>query len=225
MTSTIATAMFAVVALLRGQLKQADRFSNEAVGLADKSPGRQGNRYPVQAPRAFTLVELDRLDEARTMLDTGTRLSEELGTAWHLPSYQMVRAVERFTAGEWDDAVVEVEASLDLAGETGETYSLILAGSVLSLICLHRNDLARAAQVSEAANRQLVQTGARYRSQWSLLARALIMEAEGKPDDALAGLTECWDLCTRLDLALEYRVLGPDLVRLGTCGGRHRAGP
>ena len=153
------------------------------------------------------------------MLDTGTRLSEELGTAWHLPSYQMVRAVERFTAGEWDDAVVEVEASLDLAGETGETYSLILAGSVLSLICLHRNDLARAAQVSEAANRQLVQTGARYRSQWSLLARALIMEAEGKPDDALAGLTECWDLCTRLDLALEYRVLGPDLVRLALAAG------
>ena len=72
------------------------------------------------------LIELDRLDEARSTLDTGRRISEELGVRWHLPSYQGVRGVERFIAGEWDDAIAELEAGLDLADETGETYSLRL---------------------------------------------------------------------------------------------------
>jgi hypothetical protein len=80
MTATVATAMFAVISLLRGQLDDADRISDEAVGLADRSPARQGHRYPVSAPRAFILLELDRFEDARSTLDLGTRVSEELGS-------------------------------------------------------------------------------------------------------------------------------------------------
>jgi hypothetical protein len=105
-----ATAMFAVVAMLRGNLPDADSISAEAVRLADASPGREGHRYPVSAPRAFILIELDRLGDAVATLSAGARVSEDLGIPWHSASYQMVRAVERFLVGEWDDAAADVEA-------------------------------------------------------------------------------------------------------------------
>jgi tetratricopeptide (TPR) repeat protein len=225
MTATVATAMFAVISLLCGQLENADRISDEAVLLADRSPARQGHRYPVSAPRAFILLELDRFEDARSTLDLGSRVSEELGIPWHSASYQMVRAVERFTVGEWDEAVSEVEASVELAREGGETYNLIVSRGVLALIFFHRNDLARAEQTAEVAVRQLAATGARYRAQWAMCAQALVLKAQGKIAEAYATLSESWDLCADLGLALEYRVLGPELVRRALAvGDRERAG-
>ena len=102
--------------------------------LADRSPERQGHRYPVHAPRGYVLVELDRFAEARSTLDTGMRLSTELGNPWHLANYQMVRTLERYVSGEWDDAVAEIEASIELAQETGEAYGLVICRSLRAMI-------------------------------------------------------------------------------------------
>ena len=86
---------------------------------------------------------------------TGRRISEELGVRWPLPTYQVFRAFERFIAGEWDDAIAELEASLELAEEIGENYSRGYAYGVLSLISFHRNDLSRAREAASAAARDL----------------------------------------------------------------------
>ena len=58
-------------------------------------------------------------------------------------------------AGEWDDAVAELEASLALAEEIGEVYSRGYANGVLSLISFHRNDLSRSRDAATAAARDL----------------------------------------------------------------------
>jgi tetratricopeptide (TPR) repeat protein len=164
MTTSIAGASSAVVSLLRGQFSKALEIIDDAVRLADQSPGRQGHGYPLHANRGLILLELDRLEEARSALNVDRRISEELGLGWHLPSYQMVRTAERFTAGEWDDAIAEVEASVELAGETGLAFGLIHGRSVLSLISLHRGDLNNAKQAAAAALAQLAATGVRYRA-------------------------------------------------------------
>ncbi len=222
--TAIAMASLAAVSELRGRLQDALQIIDDAVRLADQSPGRQGHRYPLHAGRGFILVELDRLEEARSALDTDRRISEQLGLGWHLPSYQMVRTAERFTAGQWDDAIAEVEASFELADETGQAFGLILGRSVLSMISLHRNDLSRAEEAAAAAMGQLAETGTRYRTQWALWAHALILEAGGKTADAHATLAGCWDQCAQQGLTLEYRMLGADLVRLAlACGDRGRA--
>ncbi len=222
--TSVATAMSAIVSLVRGHLTKALEVINDAVRLADQSPGRQGHRFPIHAVRGFILIELDRLEEARATSAAGSRICEELGLGWHLPSYQMVRVSERFVTGEWDDAIAEVEASAGLADETGQALGLILGRSVLSLISLHRNDLSRAEEAAAAAMGQPVETGARYRTQWAVWARALILEADGKTADALETLAGCWDRCAQLGLTLEYRMLGADLVRLAlACGDRGRA--
>ena len=222
-TTSIAGNSSALVSLLRGQIGKALEIIDDAVRLADQSPGRQGYRFPLHVARGSILVELDELEEARSAFDADRRISEELGVRWHLPAYLNARGAERFIAGEWDDAIAELEASAGLAEETGSTYTLAYALALLSLISLHRNDLSRAAEAASAAVGQL-EAGARYRAQWALWARALVLEADGKIADAHAALAGCWDRCTQLGLTLEYRMLGPDLVRLALArGDRERA--
>jgi len=221
LAASVAMMTLAQVREHRGHLQEALEIIDNAVHLADQSPGRAGHRYPLHLPRAFILIGLDRLDEARSAIETGSRISEDLGIRWHLPNYTMVHAAELFTAGEWDEAIAEAEATIDLVDGMGAIPGLILARSVLGLISLHRNDLARASAAVGAAVRQLQQTGSRYRAQWATWAQALLLEAEGRPADALAVLAGGWDWCTRSGFTLEYRTFGPDLVRLALASGEH----
>ena len=118
---------------------------------ADRSPGREGHRYPVHVARGYILIELDRLAEARSTLEAGRRIGEELGLGWHQGSYHVPGIVQHFVAGQWDEAIAEVEASIELAAGTGESFGLLVGRSVLALISLHRNDVRRAEEAAAAA--------------------------------------------------------------------------
>ena len=224
LATSVSMTTLAVISQSRGRLSDALQIIDQAVRLADQSPGRQGHSYPVHAARGHLLIELDRPQDAKSSLEAGKRISEELGVRWPLASYQAFLGFERFVTGEWGAAVAELEARLELADDIGETYSRVYANSVLSLIALHRNDLCGARAAVATAERELASTGPRYRTQWAAWARALVLEADGELSSALAVLAECWDRCVRCGLALEYPVLGADLVRLAlACGDRQRA--
>ena len=62
-------------------------------------------------------------------------------------------------------------------------------------------------------------TGPRYRTHWAMWARALQLEADGQAAEALTALSAVWERCARCGLALEYPVIGPDLVRLTLAAG------
>jgi predicted Zn-dependent protease len=109
----------ALAAQLRGELSLALQIADDAARRADRSPGRRGHRYPVLATRGTILIELDRLDEARSTLQAGMRTAEELGVQLHMPSDQVYLALERFTAGDWDEALAQARAGLELAEEIG----------------------------------------------------------------------------------------------------------
>ena len=222
MTSAIATAMFAVVSMLRGELDAASATIETGLDLAERSPDYAGLRYPIYAPAAFILVEQDRFDEARFALETGIRRSDEMGIRWHQPSYQMVGAVERFLCGEWDEAIDEATANVELAATTGGSFSLIVSQGVHALICLHRNQISSAATLAHAAIQQMKETEGLYRSQWAVHAQALVLQAQGRLEAAYATMAESWQRCRELGFTLEYRVLAPDLVRLASATG-HRA--
>ena len=157
-------------------------------------------------------------------LETGTRISEELGIRWHLASYQMARAFERFAAGEWDDAVAEIDASFELAAETGEAYGLIITNSLLSLISLHRNDIERAREPAATAVSEFTQTGARYRAHWSLAAHALVLEATGRSRTHMRPSLMFGTSARSLGSSWSTGSFGADLVRLALAtGDRARA--
>ena len=218
LTTSIAMSTIARISESRGQLADAEQTANEAVRLADESPGRQGHRFPVRVTQGRILIELDRLGEARSALSTGMRTSEELGVRFALATHQMYLAFARFIAGEWDDAMAEIEASLDLAEETGEIYSRAYTYGVLSLINFHRNDLSRARESAAAADRDLAGWGG-HSVTWSAWPHALILEANGERDLALAVMAGIWDRCASSGLVLDYPVIGADLVRLALATG------
>jgi len=217
LATSVAMVSLALVSELRGDLGDALQIIDDALRLADDSPGRLGHRYPIHCFRGHILTALDRLDEATSTLETGMRISEELGTRWSLADYQRLTALERFLAGHWDDALGEIETDTGLAGVPGESYNLLFRLSVLSLIRLHRNDLPGAKDAVGGVPDELSDAG--YRADWYAWARALMFEASGELADALETLSDCWDRCSRSGLALEYPVIGPDLVRLALAAG------
>ncbi len=219
LSASIALASLTLVAEFRGQLRDALQIIDEAVRLADRSPGRMGHRYPLHGIRAWLLIELDRLDEARSALAAGRQLGEELGVRWPLPTYQVFQAFERFIAGAWDDACTELEAGFELAEEIGETYSRVYADGVLSLISFHRNDISRADEAASAADRDLAGRSPGYRMTLAAWPRALVLAAAGDLSRALATIAGAWDVCARQGLVLEFPAVGADLVRLALAAG------
>jgi len=213
-TISIAMSTEARISESRGHLQEALEIAEEAVRQADRSPGRLGHRFPVCVTRGRILIELDRPQEARSALGAGLRICEELGVRWALATHQLYLAYGRFLAGEWDDALAELEASLNLAEEIGEIYSLGYAHGLLSRISLHRNDLSRAREAAAAADRNLIGWGPGHSMTWVAWPRALILEADGESGRALATMAGLWDWCVSSGLTLECPAIGPDLVRL-----------
>ena len=212
--TSIAMASLAVVSENRGHLREALQIADDAVLLADQSPGRLGHRYPVHIPRGFILVALDRLDEARTTIETGRRISEEHGIRWPLASYHAVRAFERFIAGHWDDAIAEIEAGAGLASETGHSYSLILGRGVLSLIRLHRNDLPGARDAAGITAGQLPDVGPRQRATGPRGRRPFCLRPTASSRRRSRSSAGAGTGAPARGLAREYPVIGADLVRL-----------
>ena len=219
MSTSIAMTTLARAWESRGHLRDALQIMDDAARLADESRGRLGHRYPIGVTRGHILIELDRPEDARSALSTGRRISEELGVRWPLASYQVFLAFERFACGEWDDAIAELEASIELAEETGYIYSRVYAHGMLSLISLHRNELSRAEETAAAAAGDLAGWGPDYLMTWAEWPRALILEAGGEPRQALAVMAGIWDTYAGSGHAVEYPALGADLVRLALAAG------
>jgi DNA-binding CsgD family transcriptional regulator len=216
----LAMTSLAIVEELRANLGCGLQLVDEAVRLADHSPQRRGHQEGAHLTRGNILIGLDRLEDARSTLQTGRRINEELGVRWRLPLYQAVLAMRCYLAGEWDDAIAELQAALELTEETGERHSLVVIHGVRSLIALHRGDLRRAGEAAATAEGELADTDPRFRSHWAMWARALLLEAEGATREAFGALAGAWDLCARSGFAIEYPVLGADLVRLALAAGQ-----
>ncbi|HEU5386195.1 MAG TPA: BREX system ATP-binding domain-containing protein [Streptosporangiaceae bacterium] len=218
-SASIAMSTLAMISESRGQLADALRSAYDALRLATDSLARHGRQYPVQVSCGYIMVEADRLEEARSTLHAGRRISEERGIRWPLPTFGVILGLERFVAGQWDDALAELESCLELAGELGEeNYTVNLAHAVMALVSFHRDDLNRAAAAAQAANQELTGRGTAF-ARWTAWPRALLQEASGQPAQALETLATPLRESTRLGISAEYPVMGADLVRLAVTEG------
>ncbi len=202
---------------LRGALDAVD----EAIRLADASPGRAGHRYPLYLSRGHVLIDLDEVDEARRSLDLGRRACEEFGVRLPLASHQTLGGLQSFITGDWDDANVAFEASFELASDTGEQQGAITGRAVVALICLHRNDLrSRARRCSPCGGRP--RCGRWRDAPWAVgtVGAGTRARSAGARRCRVLALARCWDECRAAGLVNEYRIIGADLVRLALRGRR-----
>ncbi|HEU5420598.1 MAG TPA: AAA family ATPase [Streptosporangiaceae bacterium] len=219
LAASVARSTTARAAESAGRPARALEVIDAAVARADESPGRAGHRHPLQLIRGHILIELDELAEARAALDAGRRVSEELGVRWPRPAYQVFLGFARMIAGDWDDAVTELEAGLALAAESGLSYARGFGRGVLAMIAFHRNDLAAADREAGAAAADLADWSPEYRVSWAAWPQALVLEARGEPEQALAALAASWDRCAASGHTLQFPAIGADLVRLALAAG------
>jgi DNA-binding CsgD family transcriptional regulator len=186
-----ALSVQAWVAARSGRPIEAVELSRRGIDVADRSVDSEPQFAHPRFFPGFPLCELDRLDEAEKVLQTGRRLAEDMGLVWSLPLYHSHIGVKRFLAGDWDGAVAEFEAGLAIADEVGLNVAVMTAASSwLAVIQLHRDDLAGAEQTLAGALRRLAEAGGIgvLLLDW---AGALVQEARGDLDGALS-LT--WDV-------------------------------
>lgn len=220
----IAAGIQAAVAHYAGDFEHAAALAGHACRLADDSPGRVGHRFPVHMIRGAILVYVDELEESRATLQRGLEIAEEIGIQAQLAPYHWALALVQFCAGAWDDAVAGCEVSAELAGERATRTGILLSHALRAHIAVHRGDLAAAEAACAAAEAEFAVTGPQYGIDWMLWGRALLLDALGRPKEALAVLSDAWVLCEDSGLVSEYGFLGPDLVRLAlSCGDHERA--
>src|SRR5437667_209795 len=231
-----ALADLAMYQLRSGHLADAESICREALsrdhdvtvdGRARQSLQRisLGTTAPTQPIQpvlnlAATLMDLDCLEAAQGTLLHWRMFRRERGAAWSHPTDQFISAVGFFWSGEWDDAIDALGLGLDLAETTGIRRGTLVGHSLRSLIAVHRGDLAMAEREATAAEAEAAAYGPQWRPDWMMWARALLLEAEGRPEEALTTLALAWSLCSRAGVAAEYPVIGPDLVRMAVEGGR-----
>ncbi|MFC9642206.1 AAA family ATPase [Streptomyces mirabilis] len=175
----------------RGRLARALELAEEATRRA----GTQSAALYLRPPRipalwlATVLTATDRLADTERVLREGQREAEALGLGWSLPHWHAARACALLEQGALDDAAVEAEASLMVAGELEITLPNPQARSVLALVEIRRGDLAKAKDHLRAAETGSgTNTTQRY-GPWVSLARAGLADAEGEDGEAAAALT------------------------------------
>ena len=212
----VAVSTLSTVAMFRGELDEAIRLAREVVDAVDRCSDPWLSHFPSHYWLALSLTLADRLAEASEVVDAGQRASRQRGNVWVLPSLHGARALGRFLAGRWDEAVEEARTSVALSGDVGARQGLVFAHTVLSLVALHRGDLDAAEQALRVGSRE---PDLPYFTPWMAHARAVLEDARGNPGAAFALLAAAWEQARDLGIACVYPNLGPDLVRLSVLRG------
>jgi DNA-binding CsgD family transcriptional regulator len=208
-----ALGTLSLAADVRARFGEAAELATLAAGRAERDSTREAHRSLPHLVLGRALADLDRLDDAEESIRRGREVCERLGARGAMPSHHFTAALCWFAAGNWDDALAEIEVGLELAEEMGIGWRTP-AYATAALIAIHRDELRVAEQWLGRLQADARVPGWRYqldRVQW---ARALLLEAGGRLKEAVESLGSAWDGCERAGLLVELPLLGPDLVRL-----------
>jgi DNA-binding CsgD family transcriptional regulator len=219
LTRSVALSSRAVVAHFEARHLDSVEASREALALALRSRSPEATIRPTAIWLGLGLADADQFEEARGVLQMGRRRSEEAGMYWQLPLYHDGVATIHFYAGDWDDAVAELETGLALAHERGTLWWVVPANCMLAYIAIHRDqdsatDDALAAGASLAASAPGDFGGNRLK--W---VTALRHEARGELGQGLALLESAWESTAAAGLLPDHLTMGPDLVRIALAAG------
>lgn len=219
------------VATSRGNYARGIELGRDAVAAASRNETNDGTYVQ---PRLYpqsrvylgaALNDADLLDEAEGVLQEGRRLAEAQGADWSLPIFHAGLGLRRFLAGEWDDAVTEIETGLEIAEEIGTRNGIVFTWAMLAHIAIHRGELRQAEDLLRMSEEEIASSGPlQFRLHWALRARALFEEAQGNLIPAYSLLDSGFAILERIGMIGQYGEIGPDLVRLALAGGeRSRA--
>lgn len=220
-TVCVAGSGLAVCAYFEGRFFDAVSFAEQATAAAERSATDEPRRRHPYFLLGLGYVGTDRLDDAGATHRHGRAVGERLGTVWDGAWYQAAAAGRAWFSGDWDDAVAEAEAALAMADETGTYLGRAYAASILGLIALHRGEPAAGRRHWSYAREALDVSGPQIGGDWTPWLGGLVAEAEGRPDEALAGLLAASERFERGGMVTSLLRIAPDAIRLAIGRDRH----
>ena len=171
--------------------------------------------------KIFSLQNLDRLDEANETLREASAVGIRHGVSSALP---VATSVQYYWQGRWDEAVAELGGVTDDApgvtfrGNREPAAIAMLIHGVAALIAARRDAPHLATGHLDAADATPATDAERESCDFLVVAKSLLLEQQGRPEDALALLTP--------QLAPDYAPMMlrhqwlPDVVRLALATGQ-----
>jgi DNA-binding CsgD family transcriptional regulator len=214
-----ATAARSRVALSGGHLAKGLAYAREAVAVADVHGGDALHWHP-RLWLAQALIAGDRFTEADTVLATGQREAEQLGTGWSQPLWHYYRAQLRIAAGQLSEALAEAEAGARIAEQSNAPGHSVPLLALLGHIFLLRNDMTRArSYVNRAQKLARAEGSVGPELAWRV---AMVEDSEGHPEGAPQALADvCALLPGRSQLLVDDPGAGVRLVRMARQAGQH----
>jgi DNA-binding CsgD family transcriptional regulator/tetratricopeptide (TPR) repeat protein len=191
-----------------------------AAAIAGVAPRHDTDPNPVELWQAGLFLDLDRFDEALRCAGRARSRAEDAGLSFPLAECQFLAGSTLYAQGEVDDAVAEYRAGLELADDLGTGWRLPAYGGLAS-IAVHRGDLGAAADLVADGEAYLLRTGAQPQLPLFLRAKAELLEAQGRPADALAVHAGTWRRLLEADVIGSVPFVAPEVVRLAVTEGDH----
>jgi DNA-binding CsgD family transcriptional regulator/tetratricopeptide (TPR) repeat protein len=171
-------------------------------------------RLMLLANRVAALGLLDRQDEAIGAAAQALVVAERAGTS-RVTVIRCTLAYQYFEAGQWDDALAELEPTVGSGTGAGSS----LAHGLIALVAGYRDDGDVAQEHLGAVPEQGARAAASSsNSHYLHLARAVAAERAGRPDVALAALATCLAPGAAMSMPARHLLL-PALVRLALAVG------
>jgi DNA-binding NarL/FixJ family response regulator len=228
-TQAAAATTLATVAFHRGRFGEMRDWAERARLARDPAPAdHMGVGW-----QHLDVMGLLLLGQAALGLDAADEAGETLRTARQVARSHGFRSLEAaagshlvghgFAVGDWDDAVTEFDAVLDLCADLDQVPPPVaLAAGTRALIALHRGEPQEVATAAIAVATGAERRGA-HAGHLAELAQARLIESGGPVGEALALAAQAatWDGSVGSGLVSVALALGPDLVRLAVAQGDH----
>jgi len=206
-------ATVAVTAFLSGHPDHALELMRTREELLPGTGSLRSRSSALSLPALFELTASGPA-AARAALDRARRLSTERRAPWVDPFLGFTAGRIAFVAGDWDDAVAELDWALERAEETGTGWISLPVG-IRSYIDAHRGSTGPArARLESFRHRGLPLQFGHDRPGWAELA---VLETEGKIGEADMLARTLWS-AARADPGRWAADLAPDMTRVALTG-------
>ncbi|HVT75725.1 MAG TPA: AAA family ATPase [Acidimicrobiales bacterium] len=202
-----------LAAVCTGDVPTALRHGEDAMA-ADL---RLARRIPAEFPYGLALLAADRIDEARRALSDGRRYELEEGEPTAATMHHWALAGLEYVAGNWDDALAEIESGDAFVAEgVGAPVGLLLPRGLAARIHLHRGDTAAAHAELEDGRARFASHGPEAGIDVFFWADATRLAEEGDVAGAASLMHMVWNALGDAKYFLGWSLIVPDLVRWAT---------
>ncbi len=199
------------VSHLRGDLASAERALGDSSRLAERLDSRAGYDSGAHARHALVLADLDRFEEATTLVEVALAATRREGATAGRQSALLAAGCLRLDLGDLSGAADVIDSGVGLL-EAGAGLLHPLGVARRTLVALHVHGAEGAARWAGRLPTDLQEAVFLCGFGWLIRARAALLAAEGDAAGAHRELEDGWQLCLTHGVQSELPVLGVELA-------------